>query len=186
MGKKASTLGRYWEAFKNFAIVFSFVVNLILVIVVLIMGYLLITMGPEIKDSVVKPMVRQAVDEVYNLENATIDVTVNVSDTIPIRFDLPVSAQTNVVTTGPVPVSTNANFVLPGGGGSIRGTVSLVLPSGLKLPVQLYIMVPVSQTIPIQMQIPVSIKLKETELGEIFARLRGQLIEPLTKPLLEE
>ncbi|HDN80102.1 MAG TPA: hypothetical protein ENG33_06540 [Chloroflexi bacterium] len=186
MGKASSLPGRLWSAFKNVAIVFSFIVNLILLIVLLIGAYVLITIGPELKKGTVQPMVRQALTELDNLEDATISLTVPISETIPIRFDLPVYARTNVVTTGPVPVSTGANFILPGGGGSIKGTVNLVLPTGLQLPVELYIVVPVSQTVPVRMEVPVSIHLKETELGEIISRLRGQLIEPLTKPLLGE
>ncbi len=185
MPKKTFSLRGFWEAFKNFAIIFSFVMNFVLLIVLLLVGFILVTAGPGLFNDVVKPMVQTAVDSVNDLENASIDVTVNVSDTIPIKFRLPVSTQTNVRTTGPVPLSTNATFMLPGGGGSIRGSVNIVLPQGLVLPVQLSIEVPVSQTIPIQMQIPVSIKLKETELGEIFQRLRVELVEPLTDPILK-
>jgi hypothetical protein len=62
---------------------------------------------------------------------------------------------------------------LPGGGGTINGTVSLQLPAGLELTVALSLVVPVSQTIPVNLAVSVDIPLDETELGRPFSDLQA-------------
>jgi hypothetical protein len=81
-----------------------------------------------------------------------------------------------VVLAEAVPLSVNAQFVLPNGGGNINGNVALQLPEGLILPVQLKLDVPVSQTIPVALSVPVNIPLDETELGVPFNRLKALFI----------
>jgi hypothetical protein len=182
MGKIPIQWNKLWDAFKNIAIVFSFCTNLVLLIAVIILLDLLFWRLPQARQTVIKPKVTKIVTELNRLEEATINVKVPISDTIPIKFTLPLHTQTRVTVVGSVPLSTNANFVLPGGGGSIRGTVSLALPPGLKLPIELYVEVPVSQTIPVQMEVPVSIRLKDTELGKVLQELKGEVV-PLLEPL---
>ncbi len=182
MGKIPIQWNKLWNAFKNIAIVFSFSINLILFIAIILLLDLLFWKLPQAYPEVVKPKVARILTELNRLEEATINVKVPISDTIPIEFTLPLHARTKVTVVGSVPLSTNANFVLPGGGGSIRGTVSLALPPGLKLPVELYIEVPISQTIPVRMEVPVSIRLKDTELGTVLQNLKGELV-PLLEPL---
>ncbi len=170
------------DAFKNVAIAFSFFFNIFSFCVIIILLDLLLSGMPEFKDKVFKPRAEVIQQILNDLDKATISLTVPISETIPIKFTLPVHARTTATTVAPVPLSTGANFVLPGGGGTIRGTVNLALPNGLQLPVELYIEVPVSQTVPVQMEVPVSVKLKDTELGPIIAKLKN-LLEPLLKPL---
>lgn len=163
-----------WQAFKNFAIIFSFIVNFVLLLVLLLAAPLLI----PIVDSVARPLVGGLSDSFVQMGEASIVRTIPVDDTIPVSFTLPLSTTTNVVLDQPVPLNVPASFNLPGGGGSINGSVSLELPEGMILPIRLNIDVPVSNTIPVQLDVAVDIPLQETELGRPFNTLQ-ELFVPL-------
>ena len=167
-----------WQAFKNFAIVFSFIFNGLLLVVILLVAPLLL---PGL-DIIAHPLVGGLSESFVEMKNATIEHSIAVEDQIPVVFTLPVSTETTVVLVEPVPLNLPATFNLPGGGGAIRGHVSIQLPDGLQLPVQLDMAVPVSQTVPVDLAVDVSIPLAETELGPPFATLEG-LFVPLDQML---
>ena len=166
--------GKPWQAFKTFALLFSFTVNIILVIVLLLAAPLII----PIVDDIAKPIVGGLNDSFVDMSNASIVRTINVEDEIPIAFTLPLEATTDVVLAEAVPLNIPAQFILPGGGGSINGLVGLELPKGLVLPVELALDVPVNQQVPVALNVEVEIPLSETELGQPFNTLRA-LFEPL-------
>lgn len=158
-----------WEAFKNFAIVFSFIVNFVLIIVLLLVAPIII---PIVSDVAV-PIVGGLNDSFVDMESASIVQTIKVSDTIPISFILPLEKPTIVTLTEDVRLAAiPTSFVLPGGGGAIYGSVNLTLPAGLPLPVQLDVDVEVDQVIPVQLDVLVDIPLNETELGDPFNQLK--------------
>jgi hypothetical protein len=166
--------GKPWQAFKTFALLFSFAMNVIVLIAFLVMGPLVL---PALK-AVVAPIVSGLNRSFDAMGQAHIVHTLDVSDEIPIAFNLPVTAQTNATLTTAVPMSMPATMVLPGGGGQINGTVFLELPGGTQLPVQLNMNVPVSQTVPVTLAVAVDIPLEQTELGQPFSELKG-LFTPL-------
>lgn len=179
MDRKLVWNGRPWQAFKTFAILFSFTMNIILLIVLLVVTPLII----PIIDSIAKPLVGGLNASFVDMSDATISRTIEVSDEIPISFTLPLQTTTDVRVLRSVPLQNiPARFVLPGGGGVINGNVSLELPAGLTLPVELNLEVPVDQTIPVHLSVGVQIPLQETELGGPFNRLRA-LFEPLDRLL---
>ena len=172
--------GKPWQAFKTFAIIFSFTVNIILLIVLLLIAPLII----PIVDSIAKPIVGGLNNSFVDMSKATIVRTINVEDEIPIAFNLPLDTETDVVLAKAVPLSVPAQFNLPGGGGSINGQVAIELPQGLVLPVQLKLDVPVEEQIPVALAVNVEIPLEETDLGQPFNTLRG-LFEPLNNLLIK-
>lgn len=174
MDKEFIWQARPWQAFKTIAIIFSFIVNIILVIGILLALPLLL---PAL-NGVAKPLVGGLSDSFVQMGEASIERTISVDDQIPVVFTLPLQQETNVVLTEPVPMSVPATFVLPGGGGTINGTVILELPPETSLPVALDMQVPVSTTIPVQLDVGVDIPLQETELATPFNTLRD-LFEPL-------
>lgn len=175
MDKGTFWQARPWQAFKNIAIIFSFVVNLVLVIVLLLAAPLLL---PGV-NSIAQPLVSGLSDSFVQMGEASIQRTISVDDQIPVVFSLPLQEQTRVVLVEPVPMSgIPATFVLPGGGGAINGTVSLTLPEGTSLPVALDLTVPVSTTVPVQLDVGVDIPMQETELAAPFNTLRA-LFQPL-------
>jgi len=161
-----------WTAFKNIAIVFSFIVNLVLVIVLLlIVGWVLF----PTKTEVVEPMLDDLQSAVNALDSATIVRTIQIDEQVPVNFTLPLEQTTVVVLSQDVQLVRPATFVLPAGGGSINGTVSLNLPTGLELPIALDMDVPVQNVIPVKFPVQVSIPLKETDLSQVVVELNAIL-----------
>ncbi len=168
-------LGGFWNAFKNFAIVFSFIINFVLVLVLL----LLIAPLFQLKTGTVEPLLDNLDNAFAGLGQTVIETTVHIDDRLPVIFDLPLEQETQVVLTEEVPLQAYTNFSL-GPFGSINGVVSLNLPKGMVLPVRLEMMVPVSTTVPVVMQVPVEIKLDEAGMGPAIENLRD-VFRPLNK-----
>jgi len=168
-----------WQAFKSFAIIFSFTVNLVLLIGLILIAPLIL----PLVNQVAQPLVGGLSQSFAEMGEASIVRTIGVEDTIPVVFTLPLQTETEVVLTEAVPLSVNARFVLPGGGGAINGTVNIELPPGLILPVALDLQVPVNQTVPVNLDVAVDIPLHETELGVPFSRLQA-LFGPLDRFLV--
>jgi hypothetical protein len=192
-------LKNFWDAFKDIAILFSFAVNFVLVVVLLVVSIPALRATFALKTGMVEPLLTDLDDAFIGLGEATINTTVQINEPIPIQFDLPldqplpidfqlpIEQNTTVVLNAPVPLYMPASFNLPGGGGSINGSVSLSLPTGMQLPIRLSMLVPVSQTvpvrmsvpvnqtIPIQMTVPVRIKLGESGLDPVVQELRGAI-----------
>lgn len=166
--------GTPWQAFKTFAIIFSFIVNIITVIVLLVALPLIL----PIVSQIATPIVGGLNDSFVEMNNANIVQTIEVNDSIPVVFTLPLSTTTSVRLVAPVPVQAQTTFVLPNGGGTINGVVSLTLAEGLELPVALNLEVDVDQTVPVNLAVDVNIPLAETELGEPFRNLQG-IFSPL-------
>jgi len=164
----------FWEAFKNFAIIFSFIVNFILVLV------LLLSPAPIFmaKSQIAEPLLNDLDAAFVALGETIIRSTVKVDHMLPVQFDLPLKQNSVVVLTQPVPLQATTTFMLPGGGGAINGTVSLYLPTGMELPVALDLMVPVSATIPVLIDVPVEIPLDEAGMGPAIQQLRD-VVGPL-------
>ena len=176
--KKRFWDGKPWQAFKTFAILFSFTVNLVLIIVLLVAAPLLL---PIVND-VAEPIVGGLNASFVEMNQATIQRTIEVSDTIPVVLTVPLNTTTSVIVTEDVPLNIPARFTLPDGGGVINGQVTLSLPAELALPVQLDLQVPISETLPVQLAVDAVIPLDETELGAPFDRLQN-LFAPLDELL---
>lgn len=132
--------------------------------------------------SIADPLIDGLHSSFVGLDKATIDRVIPVRDEIPISFTLPLNQDTIVVLTNPVPLQANAQFFLPGGGGSINGTVSLDLPVGMELPVTLNLDVPVNAIIPISLDVRAVIPLEETQLHDPLENLRS-LLQPFVYAL---
>ena len=159
---------RFWEAFKNFALIFSFLVNLILVVVLL----LLIKPLFMAKTEIAEPLLGNLDSAFAALGKTNIQTTVTINDALPVTFNLPLQQTTRVVLTEPVPLSVPTTFSL-GNQGTIYGWVSLNLPAGMVLPVALDLNVPVNTTVPVVMEVPVTIKLDEAGMGPAITQLRS-------------
>lgn len=168
----------WWNAYKTVALMISFTLNLVFVIVLL----LLLMQIFQIKNGILEPLIDGLHRNFVGLDEAVIERTIQVEDEIPVQFSLPLNQATSVVLTQDVPIAASATFTLPGGGGVINGRVDIVLPSGLVLPVQLDLLVPVDTQIPISLPVEVAIPLKETQLHAPFKNLRD-LLEPYVRIL---
>jgi len=163
---------------KNFFILFSFIVNLILVIVVVV---LLLTIF-DLNRNIVRPLVTGLHSSFVGLDEATIDWTIPVRDNIPVVLNIPLQTDTVVTLTEPVPLAVGANIVLPGVGVLNNAQVNLSLPRGLQLPVALDIMVPVDERLDIALDVRAVIPVNQTQLHDPINNLR-LTFEPLIRAL---
>jgi len=112
------------------------------------------------------------------MERANIETNVVVETSIPVKFDLQLNQQTNVVLSQDVTI-TNALVTVNTGGLNIsRANTTIVLPQGTTLPVILNLTVPVDQQVPVVLNVPVNIPLKDTQLRDPFVGLQ-EVIKPL-------
>ncbi len=170
-----SEIKKIWLAFKNFAIVFSFIVNFVLVIVLLLSPKPLFSTKSEIAE----PLLLDLDSAFAALGETTIRTTVQINHMLPISFDLPLQQQTAVILNESVPLQVPATFYLPGGGGAINGVVSLALPSGQALPVTLDFTIPVAAMVPVEFALPVEIELYKAGMGPAIDQLRS-VFQPMT------
>jgi hypothetical protein len=187
-------LAALWLILEKVSIAFSCVVNLILVLVLIGVGLTFLAWGPPI--DALPEILPEVAAGINDLEQASIKRGIQIDDAIPVyfelpvTFDLPITKTMDVQLVEPVPLTAWTNIYLPGGGGNLRASVSLQLPSGMVLPVKLYeenlvgeksIKVPVdtavivSQVVPINMTVPVTIPIRETELIKMTSRFRKLL-----------
>lgn len=171
-------LRRFGRFFKNFMIVFSFVVNLVLIFVVIALVLFIF----NIKNDIVTPLVSGLHSSFVGLNDATIDWTIPVRDTIPVKFDLPLRQQTVVRLTEAVPLSVAATINLPGVGVLNNAQVFLSLPAGLELPVALDLTVPVDQQLDVALDVRAVIPLSQTQLHDPVENLR-LVFEPIVRAL---
>lgn len=171
-------LRRFGSYFKNFMIIFSFVVNVVLVLVILVLAVTIF----DLKNNVVTPLVAGLHSSFVGLDEATIDWTIPVRDDIQVKFDLPLNQATVVTLTEPVPLAVAATITLPGVGQLNNAQVYLQLPAGLQLPVQLDLTVPVDQQVPVALDVRAVIPLGQTQLHDPVNNLR-LVFEPLVRAL---
>lgn len=166
---KKSHKRKFWDAAKTLTLLVSMIINLILIVVVAILvqqvGAIKTTLGS---------VLGQLDAAFQGLGETVIQTTIPISQSVPVRFDLPLKQDTYVTTNGPVPITTQATFSL-GQFGSINGTVSLNLPAGTQLPVHLEITVPVSNAIPVVFNQTVAIPLARAGMQHVVDQLRGAL-----------
>ena len=167
-------------SFWRFAILFSFVVNAILFLVVLVLVGLLFTL----KNTVASPLIGGLYDNFVLMDNAhivttiAVNDTIQVNDTIPVVFDLPLNTATVVTLTEPTLIR-NTTVYLNG----LPIPTDIILPAGTPLSIQLNLTVPVSQTVPVvlnvpvHLTVPVDIALNQSQLHQPFTNL-ATLVAP--------
>ena len=163
---------------KNVMLVFSFLVSLSLVVVVVVLASVIF----QIKSAIAAPLVDGLHSSFVGLDQATIDWTIPVRDTIPIKLNIPLQTDTVVTLTQAVPLTVNATINLPGVGVLNNARVNLELPAGLPLPVHLDLNVPVDQPLPISMDVRAVIPIDKTQLHDPLQNLQ-LLFEPLVRVL---
>ena len=166
-------IGRF---FWRFMVVFSFIVNIILVLVLLVVGLLIF----EIKNEVAQPLITGLHSSFVGLDQATIDATIPVRDSIDLDLQVPLNTRTTVVLARQIPLDVDASIVL--NGQRVPVDVRLALPEGLELDVFLNLTVPVQETVPVDLDVRAVIPLQQTQLHDVAENLRLQL-EPLAVAL---
>lgn len=167
-------------AFWSVGSALSILLNIILLVIVVFLFNQLSTIKEILTNEVVGGLY-------YNfllMDQATIQTTIEVEDSIPVQFDLPLKKNTVVVLTEDTPI-TGATVTMNTGGLNIRSApTNIILPEGTELPVRLNFTVPVDTEVPISLTVPVNIPLAETELHRPFVGLQ-EVVAPLFWMLLE-
>jgi hypothetical protein len=161
---------RFW----TIASVISLTINGITLLALLITAFILLRNGLGI--SSLLNMGNSLLGGLYTnfekMDRASIQTNVEVNTTIPVKFDLQLNQQTNVVLSQDVTI-TNALVTVNTGGLNIsRANTTIVLPQGTSLPVVLNLVVPVDTTVPVTLNVPVDIPLSQTQLHEPFTGLQ--------------
>jgi len=178
----------------RFMVIFSFIVNLVLIIVLLALGVFIF----EIKNNVADPLVQGLHRTAVGLDNATIDWTIPVRDSlfvdlqVPINQDTilstvteyngapvqPIAGETLVTLTRDVPL-TITNALIQSPDLTLRNaTVNISLPAGTSLPVSLNLEVGLQTDIPVSLDVRAVIPVAETQLTDPIQTLQ-LLFEPL-------
>jgi hypothetical protein len=182
-------IGKY---FWRFMIIFSFIVNIILVVVLLVLGLTIF----DIKKNIAQPLLQGLHGSFVGLNNATIDWTIPVDETIHVdranaQLDttIPINVTETIVTlTQPVPLNVSANINLPGIGNLSNAQVALTLPQGTQLPVSLSFGLAVQQDVTVSLDVPVDLNVRavipinQTQLADPINNLE-LLFDPIVRVL---
>jgi hypothetical protein len=165
-------LGKTLPAFWTVASLLSFIVNVILIVVLVVLARELFLLKSMVGDYLLGGLYANFI----YMDQAHIKTNITVAETIPINFTLPISQDTVVVLTENTPIN-GANVRITSGGLAINSAANIVLPAGTNLPVHLELNVPVTTTVPIKINVPVDIPLEQTELHQPFVGLQ-QVVSP--------
>ena len=157
---------RFGPAFWTFTGIFSLAINGILLVV---LGRLLLDIR-ELQSSNKTSMDSRLLAGLYTnfekMDRAHIRTEMPVQTTLPVKFDLQLNQQTNVVLTQDVTIDNALVTVQTGGLNITRARTTIVLPQGTSLPVLLNLTVPVDTSVPVTLNVPVDIPLNQTDLHD--------------------
>lgn len=171
--------GKLGPAFWTITGLLSITVNIILIVILISLGQQLFMLKSIVQGQLIEGLYTNFV----LMDQASIMTTVQVEDSIPVQFDLPVTTNTTVVLTEPTSIS-GASVVIKTGILDINAPANIILPEGLVLPIALDISVPVDASVPVELTVPVNIALQETELHEPFVGLQ-EVVAPYNSMLSE-
>ncbi|MBN1305364.1 MAG: hypothetical protein JXA13_13080 [Anaerolineales bacterium] len=175
-GVKLSRVGFQSEkvlpAFWTIASALSVFVNIILIAVVL---YLLgkVSSAQKIGSGVLGGLYHNF----EQMDAAHIRTVIPIQTEVPVRFDLQVSQETEVVLSRDVTIQSARVTLQTGGLNILSAPTNIILPAGTSLPIYLNINVPVETTVPIVMDVNVDIPLETTDLHQPFTGLQD-IIKP--------
>lgn len=179
--QKKDWKGKILPAFWSVGAFLSILLNIILLVAVIVLARQLFT----IKNMVTNDVVGGLYYNFLLMDQATIQTTVQVEDTIPVQFDLPLKQDTVVILSEDTLIQGATVSLNTGGLNIVKAPTDIVLPKGTKLPIQLDLSVPVDTEIPISITVPVEIPLAETELHEPFTGLQD-VVSPYYWMLTEQ
>jgi hypothetical protein len=167
--------GKVGQAFWTISSLISLVINVILIIILVVLGIQLFSIKNLVAHQMIGGLHENFVrmDDAHIITSITVKETIQVVDSIPVVFDLPLNQDTEVVLTQNTPIQ-NAHIWLNG----VRVPLDIVLPKGTSLSINLDFVVPVNQTVPVvltvpvELTVPVDIPLNQTDLHEPFVGLQ--------------
>ena len=170
---------RFGPPFWTIASILSLIINLFLIILLLAVWTNMQTFNNNVGS--VKNMGSNLLGGLFTnfekMDRAHITTNIPVEATIPVKFDLQLNQQTNVVLSQPVTINNALVTVRTGGLNIVNALTTIVLPQGTTLPIVLNLTVPVDQMVPVVLNVGVDIPLEQTQLHEPFVGLQ-EVIKP--------
>ena len=158
--------------FWTIASIISMTVNVVLVIILLAVFFNLRNLNITSVMDLGTGLLGGLYTNFEKMDRAHITTTIPVQTTIPVKFDLQLNQQTNVVLSQDVTINNALVTVNTGGLNITRALTTIVLPQGTTLPIVLNLTVPVDTTVPVTLDVNVDIPLDQTQLHEPFAGLQ--------------
>lgn len=177
---RASLFGpRFWTLASVISLTINILIAIILIILVVSVYRLKLDMEKimNVSNSLLD-LPSGLYENFEKMDRASIQTNVKVETSIPVKFDLALNQQTNVVLSQDVTISNALVTVNTGGLNIARANTTIVLPQGTTLPVLLNLTVPVDTQVPVVLDVPVNIPLSQTQLNEPFVGLQ-EVIKPL-------
>lgn len=173
----AHTGGRAYSfgpPFWTIASVLSLTINLVLIIALLVVWFNLQALGISLSNAlgIGNGLLGGLYTNFEKMDRAHITTTIPVTTEIPVKFDLQLNQQTNVVLSQDVTINNALVTVKTGGMNITNALTTIVLPQGTNLPVILNLTVPVDKMVPVALNVNVDIPLEQTQLHEPFVGLQ--------------
>jgi hypothetical protein len=170
---------RFGPPFWTIASILSLSINLILIIALLVVWVNLQSVGISLSNAL--GMGNGLLGGLYTnfekMDRAHITTNIPVKTDIPVKFDLQLNQQTNVVLSQDVTINNALVTVKTGGLNIVNALTTIVLPQGTNLPIVLNLTVPVDQMVPVTLNVDVDIPLEQTQLHEPFVGLQ-EVVKP--------
>jgi hypothetical protein len=158
--------------FWTIASVLSMMVNIILIAILLVLLPNLKKFDVTNMTSLGSKLLGDLYANFEKMDRAHITTTIPIETTLPVKFDLQLNQQTNVVLSQDVTIN-NARVTVKTGGLNITNALTtIILPQGTNLPVVLNLTVPVDTTVPVKLNVNVDIPMAHTQLHEPFFGLQ--------------
>jgi len=170
---------KFGPPFWTIASILSLTINLVLIIILLVVWVNLQTLSSNVGSAMNMGnyLLGGLFTNFEKMDRAHITTTIPVETTIPVKFDLQLNQQTNVVLSQDVTINNALVTVKTGGLNIVNALTTIVLPQGTTLPVFLNLTVPVDQMVPVILTVDVDIPLEQTQLHEPFVGLQ-EVVKP--------
>jgi hypothetical protein len=171
--------GKLKPAFWTVACVISLAVNIVLFVVLILLGSQIFAIKAVVEDQLIGGLYDNFVqmDQAHIITTILVSDTIQVKDSMPVVFTLPLEQETQVVLTRDAEIRRATVFL---NGAPVP--TDIILKKGTKLDIYLDMDVPVDQvvpvelTVPVQLTVPVDIPLDQTELHQPFVGLQEVLL----------
>ncbi|OGN92522.1 MAG: hypothetical protein A2Z71_03605 [Chloroflexi bacterium RBG_13_50_21] len=178
--QKVAYQRKFLPAFWTVACIFSLVINIILIAVLISFGRNFFQLKALISNGLVTEASNSLVmmDKAHIVTTVPVETTVQLQDSLPVVFDLPINQDTQLSLVQDVRI-TGAYIYL----NNTAVLTDLTLPAktpilaNLDLTIPVSTSVPVDITVPVSMQVPVDIAVDQTDMHQSIVGLQGA-IEP--------
>ena len=167
----------FWLALEKFALFFSFIGTLVMLIVVMLVYNHVMALQPTqtVKPQDIDPLVDLTAKGFDKIQNAVLSTEVSIDYTVPVTFDVRLNpSETQLALVGTNTLSAGAvEIKLRDDAGRLKGdSATLALGAGNTLKVSMDVSKQVVVNVPVKTTVPVQIPLSELDLSALIEQLR--------------